>query len=90
MNDGGKQQIVETFQRVGLLNAFDGSEDHLVQVQGAKDYSFDSDSEWEAESEEESEDSEEESDVDSVEDGVGGSDSVGSDWEESDDEKSDF
>ena len=83
MNDGGKQQIVETFQRVGLLNAFDGSEDHLVQVQGAKDYSFDSDSEWEAESEEES-------DVDSVEDGVGGSDSVGSDWEESDDEKSDF
>ena len=84
LQDGGQQQIVETFQRVGLLNAFDGSEDHLVQVQGAKDYSFDSDSDEDSESNIE-EESSGESDVESG----GESDEKESGGEESDGEKSD-
>ena len=39
--DGGQKQVLDTFQRCGLLNACDGSEDKLIKVPGVVDYSID-------------------------------------------------
>ena len=78
---------METFQRVGLLNAYDGSEDNLVKVQGAKDYSFDTDSEEDCENSE-GEESVDESGESDVESGVDSEEESGG--EESDGEKSDI
>ena len=46
----GQARVVDTFKKVGLMNAFDGTEDNLVKVQGCENYSFESDSEDESES----------------------------------------
>ena len=37
----GQSRVVKSFQRVGLLNAFDGSENNLVKVQSVENYCFD-------------------------------------------------
>lgn len=68
----GPQRIADTFKRVGLMNAFDGSENNLVKVQGVENYSFEGDSESEGDSDEGSgegsdEESYEESDEESDE-----------------------
>ena len=63
----GQATVVDAFQRVGLMNAYDGSEDHLVKVQGVENYSFGEESEVE-ESESDSESGEEESDLGSESD----------------------
>ena len=60
----GPQCIADTFKRVGLMNAFDGSKNNLVKVQGVENYSFgegDSESEGGREGEWSGEDSDEES-----------------------------
>ena len=74
--NGGQVKVVNTFQRVGLLNAFDGSEDNLVKVQGVENYSFvessdseeesSSDSDWSEEDENFSGESDSMSDVSEV------------------------
>ena len=37
-NEGGQEQVTKAFQRCGMLNAIDGSEDDLIKVPGVPDY----------------------------------------------------
>ena len=50
LEEGGDDQIKKAFQRCGMLNAQDGSEDHLIRVPGIKDYDM-----WEESEDEQSE-----------------------------------
>ena len=52
--EGGQEKVTAAFQRCGMLNAIDGSEDHLIRVPGIENYDI-------GESDDESEDSESES-----------------------------
>ena len=36
--EGGQEQVTKAFNRCGMLNAVDGSEDHEIHVQGIDDY----------------------------------------------------
>ncbi len=36
--EGGEKRVLLAFQRCGMLNAVDGSEDHLIKVQNTTDY----------------------------------------------------
>ena len=38
--NGGQQRVVKAFQKTALLIAHDGSENHLVKIQGVPDYNF--------------------------------------------------
>ncbi len=38
---GGKERVKKAFQRCGMLNAVDGSDDHLITVEGCPNYSLD-------------------------------------------------
>ena len=40
---GGSSLVEKAFQRCGMLNACDGSDDHLIKVPGCDDYSIDGD-----------------------------------------------
>ena len=48
---GGQEKVTATFQRCGMLNTIDGSEDHLIRVPGIENYEI-------GESDDESEESE--------------------------------
>ncbi len=37
----GTARVKKAFQRCGMLNALDGSEDHLITVEGCPTYSLD-------------------------------------------------
>ena len=37
---GGAAQVKAAFQRCGMLNSMDGSEDALIQVEGCPEYSL--------------------------------------------------
>ena len=39
--NGGIARVKKAFQRCGMLNAMDGSEDHLITVEGCENYSLD-------------------------------------------------
>ncbi|MCJ8270315.1 MAG: hypothetical protein MJK04_13045, partial [Psychrosphaera sp.] len=49
LEEGGFQKIKKAFQRCGQLNAVDGSENHLIRVEGIPDFEYKSDSEEEIE-----------------------------------------
>ncbi len=38
--NGGAKQVKAAFQRCGMLNAMDGSEDKLIHVEGCPEYSL--------------------------------------------------
>ena len=42
--EGGQKQVERAFQRCGMLNSIDGSENGLIEVQGIDNYTFDSES----------------------------------------------
>ena len=39
--NGGAKRVLAAFKRCGMMNAMDGSEDKLIQVEGCPDYSLD-------------------------------------------------
>ena len=55
--EGGQNLVKKAFQRCGMLNAVDGSENNLVKVQGIENYTFDSESSSEESSEQSSDES---------------------------------